>query len=592
MQPSPSKGSASASARERALDVGPEENSVRVLLSYSSFDLTVADELAVALESAGDLVLSRHRLDERTRAERLTEAIGKHDAVVQIVSHSLLRSVDCMKELMEVTKSAAARALFRSRGVPLVIEKRDESVDLFAPTGPIQLADYWFGQKRLVEDALKERDDEVASAVAEVREDAEMFADIGSHLTKFMRTVTGSLYVSPLDAQQKNGYVDVVSRVRVLGEERKKAHNRQTRRPAKGGRSASKAGAEYEEPSREVLRLRDLASRIKVPSEKDPENPEYPPFSPRFPATPAYRVHVPRLERDILIKDESFNFTGSHKDRMAWETVVYYKELIEERLEPHAKTLELPSLSIISNGSAAFAIQTMLRVFGLPPLRVLVDHKTFSPIVSKLESMGCLVYRHNLADRELDSPAVLNLTDNEGGHDITARSVIDPERRTYYDWLAYEILNCGAKHIFIPVGTGDLFVNVLTVLEDETEGDTGDRRLQGGSELVEGLQIYGATSSDRKTKMNKLYAPYRPTLRHAREYVERLVRQGVVGANSKIYDVGETIIPEAVSVARAGKVHCDESGIAGLSLLIQLSYRREFPREEEILVVNTGWLPL
>lgn len=592
MPPLRDTGSPSAGSGRQAGGPDLADDNVSVLLSYGSFDLAVADELAVVLESPGDLAVSHHQLDERTRGTRLAEAIGKHDAVVQIVSHSVLRSVDCMKELVEVTKNAVTRTMFRSRGVPIIIETRDESVDLFASTGPIQLADFWFGQKRLVEDALKERDDEVASAVAEVREDADLFAEIGSHLTKFMRTVTGSAYVSSFSAQQRTDFVDVVSRVRLIGQERREAHAPRGRGRPKGGRSTGKVDVDSKEPSREVLRLRDLASRIKVPSEKDPENPEYPPFSPRFPATPTYRVHIPRLEREILVKDESFNFTGSHKDRMAWETVVYYKELIEERLEPHAKTLELPSLSIISNGSAAFAIQTMLRVFGLPQLRVLVDHKTFAPIVSKLESVGCLVYRHDLSERELDSPAVLQLTDNQSGHDITARSVIDPERRTYYDWLAYEILNCGAKHIFVPVGTGDLFVNVLTVLEDEMEGEAGDRRLHGGSELIEGLQIYGATSSDRKTKMNKLYAPYRPTLRHAREYVERLVRQGVVGESSKIYDVGETNIPEAVSVARAGDIHCDESGIAGLSLLIQLSYRREFPRDEEILVVNTGWLPL
>ena len=110
--------------------------------------------------------------------------------------------------------------------------------------------------------------------------------------------------------------------------------------------------------------------------------------------------------------------------------------------------------------------------------------------------------------------------------------------------------------------------------------------------MIEGLEVYGATSSDRKTKMNKLYARHRPTLKEAERVVAKMRDEGFVGRNSKIYDVGETNVPEAVKAARAGEVHCDESGIAGLSLLIQLSYRRDFPIGEQILVVNTGWLPL
>jgi hypothetical protein len=561
---------------------------LKILLSHGSADHLAAGELAAALSGSSDLVVAQHRLDDRTKA--LSTAIRENEAVILLVSLTVLRSVDCMKQLVNVTKSTAARRLFRARGVPLIIDSHDESVDLFASTGPIQLADYWFGQKRLLEDELKARDDEVATAVYEIREDVELFAEIGSHLTKFMRTVTGSLYVGAFRNEQAAGFVEVVKRASVVAAETRKSDA--VRAKARRGSGARRVTEADTEPPIEFVRLQELAKTIKVPSEKDPDNPEFPPFSPRFPATPVYRIPVPRLDREILVKDESYNFTGSHKDRMAWETVVYYKELIEERLEPHAKTLELPALSIISNGSAAFAIQTMLRVFGLPRLRVLVDTKTFSPIIRKLESVGCRVYKYDLADRELDSEAVLGLTDNRDGFDITARSVIDPERRTYYDWLAYEILNCNAKHIFIPVGTGDLFVNVLTVLEDELTGDTGDKRLRGGSEMIEGLELYGATSNDKKTKMNKLYARFRPTLKHAEAYVAKLVSEGLVGEHSKVYDVGETNVPEAAKVARAGEVHCDESGIAGLSLLIQLSYRRDFPRDEEILVVNTGWLSL
>ncbi len=346
------------------------------------------------------------------------------------------------------------------------------------------------------------------------------------------------------------------------------------------------------EPSADFKHLVDLYDSIVIASESDPDHPEFPPFSPRFPATPSYTITVPRLGRQILIKDESHNFTGSHKDRMAWEIVVYYKSIIQDLLSPHAKPLSLPSASIISNGSAALAIQVMLRCYGLPALKVLVDQRTDRRITRKLARAGCEVFSYDLSKKELGSAEVLQLTENIDGFDFTARNLVDPTRRTYYDWLAYEILNCGAKHIFIPVGTGDLYVNVLTVLRDELIGVTNDRRLEGGSEIIEGLELYGATSSDRKTKMDKLYAAYRPTLDEARRVVTEMREKGLCGSHSNIYDVRESVVSDALAIAQANKIRCDESGIAGLSLLLQLSDDREIPPGEKLLVVNTGWLSL
>jgi hypothetical protein len=329
-----------------------------------------------------------------------------------------------------------------------------------------------------------------------------------------------------------------------------------------------------------------------VASDSDPDQPEFPPFSPRFPATPVYPIEVPQLGREILIKDESHNFTGSHKDRMAWEVVVYYKMIIQDLMEPHAKSVAIPAASIISSGSAALAIQVMLRCYDLPSLRVLVDQRTDPRIVRKLRRVGCEVYLCDLYERELDSAAVLQLTENETGFDLTARNLIDPNRRTYYDWLAYEILNCGAKHVFIPVGTGDLYVNLLTVLRDELLGITDDRRLVGGSSAIEGLELYGATSSDRKTKMDRLYAPYRPTLEEARRVVKEMCDQGLCGTRSGIYDIRERVVKDALGIARANKIRCDESGIAGLSLLLHMSEDGMMPTDGPVLVVNTGWLAL
>ena len=66
---------------------------------------------------------------------------------------------------------------------------------------------------------------------------------------------------------------------------------------------------------------------IVVASENDPNNPEFPPENPKFPATPTYKIDVPGFS-NVWLKDESQNPTGTHKDRLAWEMVVTYSQLL------------------------------------------------------------------------------------------------------------------------------------------------------------------------------------------------------------------------------------------------------------------------
>lgn len=114
-----------------------------------------------------------------------------------------------------------------------------------------------------------------------------------------------------------------------------------------------------------------ILKSIKVLSENNPHAPEFPPGNPKFPATPTYRIKVPGFT-NVWLKDESVNPTGTHKDRMAWEIVVRYREfLLAKQRGVGGGTI--PHASIISSGSAAIAIQTMLERYRLPSLKVLVD---------------------------------------------------------------------------------------------------------------------------------------------------------------------------------------------------------------------------
>lgn len=541
---------------------------MRILLSYSQADAMAASIIYKELsKNQTDMLVTRHAFESNgAQNSTLATLVDQHDAVIQLISVRFLKSLSCMRELIMLIRDDGKRSLYRECAVPVIMTNASDGVDFFDTPGQLHLVDFWTEQARKLEEGLNPRG-HVGAALDELRGDLVASREIAEHIMRFMRTITDNIYATEYSTASERLLRTIVSHLRQI-----------TSLPVTNG-------ADHET-------LRKLHDAISVASENDPEKPEFPPFAPRFPATPTYRITVPQLDRTVLIKDESWNMTGSHKDRMAWEIVVHYKQIIEDLLEPSSSKPTIPRASIISNGSAALAIQMMLRCYGLPSLKVLVDLQTNRRIVQKLQKAGCDVFIHDLSERELDSTDVLEITENEGGLDFTSRNLVDPNRRTYYDWLAYEILNCRAKHIFIPVGTGDLFVNVLTVLYDELTGVTNDRRLEGGSRTIEGLQLYGATSEDWKTKMDKLYAAHRPTLAEARRVATEMIEAGHCGARSGVYDVGEAFVPEALETARAGKIQCDESGIAGLALLLELNEQEPFPNDDEILVVNTGWLAL
>ena len=70
-----------------------------------------------------------------------------------------------------------------------------------------------------------------------------------------------------------------------------------------------------------------ILKSIVVASENDPKKPEFPSDDPKFPATPTYKIKVPGFE-NVWLKDESYNPTGTHKDRMARELVVTYRNFL------------------------------------------------------------------------------------------------------------------------------------------------------------------------------------------------------------------------------------------------------------------------
>ena len=72
-------------------------------------------------------------------------------------------------------------------------------------------------------------------------------------------------------------------------------------------------------------------------SEEDPTKPDFPPGNAKFPATPTRKLEVKDF-KNIFVKDESINPTGTFKDRFAWKLVRQYKNLLLAKKEGMART--------------------------------------------------------------------------------------------------------------------------------------------------------------------------------------------------------------------------------------------------------------
>lgn len=264
----------------------------------------------------------------------------------------------------------------------------------------------------------------------------------------------------------------------------------------------------------------EILESIVVPSENDPHKPEFPPGNPKFPATPTYKIEVPGFS-DVWLKDDSINkYSGTHKDRLAWEVVILYRNLLLAKKRGQTKG-SLPIFSIISSGSAAIAISRMLKDYGLPRLKVLVDRHIDSKVHESIKKSHCEVFKTDLSRKPLTPLEILVLTHNENGFDLTSNQAVGLEIGNY-DWMSYEILNNSPDYCFIPFGTGGLFEKVLEVNKLEVGYQKHDPRFRGNVKILRNCNFMGTTSKNPDTKADKLYAHHLPFPKIDEEWIEFL----------------------------------------------------------------------
>ena len=184
---------------------------------------------------------------------------------------------------------------------------------------------------------------------------------------------------------------------------------------------------------------------------------------------------------------------------------------------------------------------------------------------------------------------IKRLTENWNGIDITYRETLDPNLDNYYDWMSYEIINQEPNYCFIPFGTGDLFINILNIVKKEYFNSflhNSDPRYTGSIETLKECNFFGATTSNKKTILDKLYSSFLPTYNEYVKFINELISYSCVGEKTSIRQLEETFVKQAIDLASDQNITFEPSGIAGLALLLQT--KREIPRDAKILIVNTG----
>lgn len=326
-----------------------------------------------------------------------------------------------------------------------------------------------------------------------------------------------------------------------------------------------------------------ILKSIVVASENDPLKPEFPSDDPKFPSTPTYKIKVPGFS-NVWLKDESFNPTGTHKDRLAWEIIVTYRDFLLAKKRGQTKS-PLASMSIITSGSAAIAIQTQLKKYNLPNLKVLVDSYINLDILKSIKAIGCEVYETDLSKKPFNWKEILTLTHNPNGFDITSNEALDPTMR-FYDWLSYEIINNSPDYCFIPFGTGNLYENVLNINKKEVSTKNHDPRFKGNVQSLRKCNFLGVTTNNPRSKAEKLYSPHLPFVHYDEQWIRLYRYAGYCGEQSNVHLLKEQYLDQAIKLAQSQNINFEPSGISGLALMLQI--KNKLSKNKKILIVNTG----
>ncbi|MCL1127835.1 hypothetical protein [Shewanella surugensis] len=265
---------------------------------------------------------------------------------------------------------------------------------------------------------------------------------------------------------------------------------------------------------------------------------------------------------EIVFLDESKNPSGTHKDRMAQTITTIYQDMLKSN-----HTLRL---SLISSGSAAYAIQLALTERQLPPLKVLIDESRKE--IEILKKIGCEIYTFDLESKLLSSNDILKLTDNKEGIEVTSNMAIKPYENYYKELVSY-LSHFDSGYIFVPYGTGHLYGSFLFC-------DIFNEPYN--------VHIIGGKTHFRYSKADKLYAPFNPFSMVNNNFIKTKIAMNKVGKHSSISEFTETSLNDAIILAENNKLNLEPSALGGLAIMIDMFNHHSLKYNNKKLVVVTG----
>ncbi len=349
---------------------------------------------------------------------------------------------------------------------------------------------------------------------------------------------------------------------------------------------------------------------------------EFPTSIPAFPATPTIPIFLDDNTK-IFIKDESKNPTGTHKDRLAHEIVVRYKE----EIKTYGK---VKNISLITAGATGIALKYFFKKYN-PNVRIqtLIDIDTPKEIEDAMKRMGCIIKKLDLSAREFNSKSIIKETNIEGdcieltfGQEWNGNNFVDISyiKENFYDWLTYEIFNQNPDICFIPVGSGELMLNILKRVISINEIEM--RRLFVPIERIKNCLFIGVTSNN-KIVCEKLYSKYKndsykqsldlinllneekgfPIINSSKWQFSSKEYKKFFNDNSNLPNAilhlesnEKELIEKSKKIVSSYNIECENSGIIGLAAFLDLKFNFDSligkGRTKKVLVVNTGKVKL
>lgn len=113
------------------------DKGIKVFLSYSHYDINIADEVDISFKSKG-ILLTRDERDapEYSDLEAFMDTVRDHDYVIMLVSDHYLKSINCMYEVIQFIKEKN----YSDRTFPITI---DNEIKIFDRKKHIKYVDYW-----------------------------------------------------------------------------------------------------------------------------------------------------------------------------------------------------------------------------------------------------------------------------------------------------------------------------------------------------------------------------------------------------------------------------------------------------------------